>query len=92
MTKKVVEEAYNKLCVHAKKHAKLQKDFDNACKEQYGFIFQECDFSIHPGMPDRVLADESCIIDTIDYGTDCLPFNEFDAMMLTAKKIVEVKS
>lgn len=87
MTKKVVKTAYNKLCVHAKKHAKLQKDFDEACREQYGFIFQDCNFSIRPYVSNIYLADESCIIDTLDYGTDSLPFNVFDEMMRKAMKI-----
>ncbi|MFA4870982.1 MAG: hypothetical protein WC623_22475 [Pedobacter sp.] len=89
MTKTVVEKAYNKLAVHAKKHAKLQKNFDEACREQYGFIFQECDFSIDPIRPQMSFCDSDPIIDTIDYGTDCLPFNEFDIMMRKAMKIKE---
>jgi hypothetical protein len=88
MTKTVVETAYNKLAVHAKKHAKLQKAFDDACREQYGLVYPECDFSIYPE-PGRTLADDDSIIDTLDYGTDCLPFNEFDTMMQKAMKIKE---
>ena len=88
MTRKVVEKIYNKLSAHAKKHALLQKKFDDACREQYGCTFNECDFSIdsNPGLH---LSDSDKIIDTLDYGTDCLPFDEFDGMMLKAKIIME---
>jgi len=82
MSKKSVEKAYNKLTIWAHKHSKLQQDFDNECKKEYGFIFQDCNFSIHPEAIGRIFADEDSIIDTIDYGTDSLPFKEFDNFVL----------
>ncbi len=87
MTKKKVEKLYNKLAVYAKKRGKLQKEFDEECREQYGFLFNECDFSVYPEAFQRTLKDEDSIIDTLDYGTDRLPFREFDKMMQKAKAI-----
>jgi hypothetical protein len=86
MTRKVVEALYNKLAVHAKKHTAIQKQFDEACREQYGCNYQECDFKVGD-LPS--LADSDSIIDTLDYGTDGLPFAEFDKLMMKAKAIRE---
>lgn len=91
MTRKVVEGLYNKLAVYAKRHKKLQKAFDDACREQYGTRYNDCDFSVEAN-PDLKLQDNDKIIDTLDYGTDCLPFEEFDMMMMKAKAINEAKT
>ncbi len=91
MTTKKVEKLYNKLAIYAKKRGKLQKEFDEECREQYGFLFNECDFSIYPEAFQRTLKDEDGIIDTLDYGTDSLSFNIFDEMMRKAKIIKDAQ-
>ncbi len=92
MTKRDVENAYNNLAIYAKKRSNLQSQFDNKCKEQYGFVFNEIDFSIDPMRPLKTLQDADEIIDTLDYGTDCLPFHDFNEMMNKAKTIKDAQN
>ena len=77
MSKLNVRKSYNRMAVLAKKHKEETKRFLDLCDEEYGFNFHD----------DEKLKDSDKIIDTIDYGTDCLPFEEFDKMMETSKKL-----
>lgn len=86
MTKNDVKKLYNRLAVLAKKIKRESKKFDELCKEHYGFVYQECSFSIDPNLPQLSFCDDDAIIDTLDYGTDSLPFKEFDKKMELAKK------
>lgn len=76
MSKLEVKRSYNRLTVLAKKHREETKRFLELCAKEYGFNFHD----------DNKLKDSDKIIDTIDYGTDCFPFEEFDKLMETAKK------
>ena len=77
MSKLEVKRSYNRLAVLAKRHKEETKRFLELCTNEYGFNFHD----------DERLKDSDKIIGTIDYGTDCLPFLEFDKMMETAKKL-----
>ena len=92
MSLKTVEKSYDKLAVYAKKRSKLQKDFDDKCRKQYGFLYDEIDFSVDPCRPQLQLKDEDEIIDTLDYGTVSLSFYNFNTMMMKAKHILITKN
>lgn len=71
-----MKKSYNKLSVLAKKHSTEKTKFSKICEKFYGSAFNEIES----------LKDNDKIIDTLDYGTDCLPFEEFDELMEANKE------
>lgn len=85
-----MEKAYNKLADLAQKHTKARQQFDLLSESHYGFSYCVCDFSLND---DRCnFCDNDEIIDTLDYGTDKLSFDEFHKMMLKAAWIINDNS
>jgi len=74
-----LEKSWIRLSEHAVRHRVESARFNLLCEEYYGVIWDTFDR----------LADNDRIIDTIDYGTDTLTFEEFDKLVLSAMEEAE---
>jgi len=68
------KKCWNKLSRLATQHSDESNKFTKLCEEHYGVCFSDL----------KELADSDDIIDTIDYGTGSLSFEDFNDMMKTA--------
>lgn len=75
-TKQDVRKAYEKCNIYASKHTAAITEFGKLCEEYYGFMFGDV----------SELQDNDYIIETIDYGTVHLDFEEFHGLMKNSKR------
>lgn len=76
MSIKDLKKSYNKVSELALKHQIASNDFNRLVEEHYGI----------PWFRLESIVDHDPIIDTIDYGTDALSFEEFDKLVISAIK------
>lgn len=74
LLKRELAESYQRLVDSAAAHHSESIRFHKLCEEHYNIMWDR--------LPS--LMDNDPIIDTIDYGTDTLPFDQFDKLVLEA--------
>jgi len=84
-----LKKSFEKLAELAKESIKERRRFDILNENYYGFTYGDCEFSIDEECPQASFCDDDEIIDTLDYGTNDIQFEEYDRRMMKAKRIIE---